>query len=282
MPSRRRFLWTASAALSALAGCSGRTDTDDAPTDSPTPSPTPTPERLAFEEAYDPDDGDAVKATDAHVQSSVRRLANVDHNAIEAGPFWYLFVTVDAMPDGPLPRAFQLRTAAGSYDPLAVRDERLREQVAIVNGEAYRGTPETTDGWLLFEVPYDDPVEDARLALDGAATWTLPDATVQRLRADPPAFEVRGVETPERPPADEPFDVHLTVANDGGDGTFRGAFNYTAPLYAPQGIAREIDAGTERTFAVTVDIHTGGPGGGEVAAALVSPAGDRTWSVTLG
>lgn len=295
MPSRRRVLRAGSvAAALALAGCSSRTTTGTPPTDSPTPtpapspsptpSPTPTPDRLAFGGVYDSTDGDTVTATDARVQSSVRRLDNVDHNAIEAGPYWYLFITVEAMPDGPLPRDFRFRTADGRYDPLAVRDERRREQIEFVNGEAYRGAGGTTDGWLLFEVPYDDPAEDARLALDGAATWTVPDATVRRLRADPPDFEVRGIETPERPPADEPFDVRLTVANGGGSGTFRGAFNYTAPLYAPQGIVRQIDAGAEQTFAVEIDIHTGDGArtGDAVAARLVSADETHTWSVTLG
>ena len=282
MPSRRRFLHFGGAAgIVALAGCSGLAN--DAPTETVTPSDpttgssTPPPARLSFGEAYDPQDGDRVKLTDPRVQSSVRRVQNVDHNAVEAGPHWYLFVTVDAMAGGPYAGDFQLRTADGTYDPLTVRDD-------YVEGGAYRGGGDEWSGWLLFEVPYDDPAEDVRLALDGAVAWTLPDATVERLRAEPPRFSVRSVEPPERPPADDPFDVDLTVANDGGRGTFRGAFNYTAPLYVPQGISRAFDAGEERTFAVTVDVHTrvsGAEPGDEVAARLVSPGGDAEWSVTL-
>jgi len=67
-------------------------------------------------------------------------------------------------------------------------------------------------------------------------------------------------------------------------GTFRGAFNYTAPLYVPQGISRAFDAGEERTFAVTVDVHTWGSGaepGDEVAVRVVAPSDDAEWSVTL-
>lgn len=286
MPSRRRFLHVGGAGIVALAGCSDLTN--DAPTDTVTPgdptSGSSTPARLSFGEAYDPQDGDTVKLTEACIQSSVRRVQNVDHNAVEAGPHWYLFVTVDAAAGGPPASDFKLHTADRTYDPLAVRDSYVRQQVEYVEGDAYRGGGDEWGGWILFAVPYDDSPEEPRLALDGAVAWTLPDATVERLQAEPPRFSVRSVEPPERPPADDPFDVDLTVANDGGRGTFRGAFNYTAPLYVPQGIFRAFDAGEERTFVASVDVHTSGSGsepGDEVAARIVAPSDDAEWSVTL-
>lgn len=274
MPSRRHALQAGSvAATLTLAGCAGRMTDAGA-----------TSKRLSFGETYDPD-GDAVTVTTASVQSSVRHLQNTDHNDIAAGDRWYLFVSCEAEAAGPAPGDFTFRTAQGTYDPVATRNERFRELVEYVNGDAYRGMDGGPAGWLLFELPYTEPVDDARVVLDSKAAWMLPEAARERLRAKPPAFEVHNIETPERPPADEPFDVDVAVTNDGGVGTFRAAFNYTAPLYFPQGFAREFNADETRTLSVTVDIHMEmgtARAGEEVSARLVSPGGGGGFSVTLG
>ncbi|MFB6177206.1 MAG: hypothetical protein ABEI99_08720 [Halobaculum sp.] len=219
--------------------------------------------------------------TAARVQSAVRRLQNVDHNAVDAGVVWYSFVTVDRELGSPDPTAFRLHTTASQYEPLAARGERhRRHQLSFVNGEAY-GTDGARRGWLLFSVPYRDPVRDAVLTR-GEHAWRLPTETVERLRATPPRFTVRDIVTPESPSPNEPFDVRLRIANDGGPGTFRGAFNYTAPLYYPQGFTAEFAGGENRTVPVTVTIHTD-TGATELAAWLASPDGnDHEWRVTFG
>lgn len=284
MPSRRRLLRLGSVALVGLAGCSGRSETDptgtDAPTvtttPSPTSNPTPTARNLAFGEAGP----DGVVPTDATVQSAVRHLQSTDHNGVLAGDEWYLFVSVETDGSGPPAADFRLQTPTATYEPFVLESDWRRQQIAYVNGDAYG--PNRT-GWLLFAVPYDDTPEGAWLTL-GRTEWALPEPALSRLRADPPAFDLRGVEPPESPPADDPFDVTLRVGNDGTAGTFRGAFNYTAPLYYPQGVSADVGADATRELTVTVDIHTYGAGsdsGDTVAANVVSAGGHEEWSVTL-
>lgn len=282
MPSRRRLLRLGSAALAALAGCSGRSGTDPTGTDSPTatPSPTgdttPTVRELAFGEPGP----DGIAPTDTTVQSSVRHLQSTDHNGIIAGDAWYLFATVETDGGGPAAADFRLQTPTATYEPFALGQEHRRRQIAYVNGDAYEPS---RPGWLLFAVPYDDDPERAWLTLD-RTEWPLPESTLERLRTEPPAFDLRDVEPPESPPADEPFDVTLRVGNDGTPGTFRAAFNYTAPLYYPRGVAAAVGAGATRDIPVTVDIHTSGTGsepGDTVAANVVSAGGHGEWSVTL-
>lgn len=269
MPDRRSLLRRCGAlAALGVAGCAGRS-TGGSRSGGSSSGPRSFGTRAA-----------GVTPTDARVQSSVRRLQNVDHNAVDAGPRWYLFVTLDRDDGSPDPTAFSLHTAAGEYESLAARDEgQRRDQIAVVNGQP----DDETSGWVLFAVPYDDPAREVRL-VRGETRWRLPTAAVDRLRADPPVVDVREVEAPAEPPADEPFDVRLDVANDGGAGTLRAAFNYTAPLYYPQGITASLAAGERRSLSVTVEIHTEGPSeaGDRVAAWVASPDGDdHEWSVTL-
>jgi len=283
MPSRRRLLRLGSAALVGLAGCIGR-ETARTGTDTPTPTappprtggPTPTTRERAFGETGP----NGIIPVDATVQSAVRHLQNTDHNGIMAGEEWYLFVAVEPEGGGPEPADFRLRTPSKLHEPFAVENDRRRQQIAYVNGDAYEPN---RPGWLLFTVPYDERPERAWLTLD-RTEWPLPESATERLRAEPPAFDLRRVEVPESPPHDEPFDVTLRVGNDGGSGTFRAAFNYTAPLYYPRGVRADIEAGATRDVPVTVDIHTSGPGsesGDTVAANVVSAGGDDEWSVTL-
>lgn len=284
MPSRRRLLHLGSAALVGLAGCSGRSETAPTETNSPTATspppqtggPTPTARELAFGEAGP----DGITPVGATVQSAVRHLQNTDHNGIMAGDRWYLFVDIEPESGGTDAADFRLRTPSATYEPFVLEDDHRRQQIAYVNGDAYEPN---RSGWLLFTVPYDDDPENAWLTLD-RAEWQLPNSAVERLRADPPAFDIRAVDVPTDPPHDEPFDVTLRVDNDGGAGTFRAAFNYTAPLYYPQGVAADIGAGAMRDVTVTVDVHTSGSGsepGATVAANVVSAGGDDEWSVTL-
>lgn len=284
MPSRRRLLRVGSAALVGLAGCSSRSETTPTGTDSPTPTPAPPrtggPTPTARELAFGEPGPDGVTPTGTAVQSAVRHLQNTDHNGIIAEEAWYLFVTVETDAGGPAAADFRLRTPTDTYEPFALGRQRKRQQIAYVNGDAYEPS---RPGWLLFTVPYDDPLEGVWLTLD-RTEWRLPESATERLRADPPAFDLQGVGAPESPPHDEPFDVTLRVGNDGGTGTFRAAFNYTAPLYYPQGIVADVEAGATRDVPVAVDIHISGSGnepGDTVAANVVSAGGDDEWSVTL-
>lgn len=280
MPSRRRLLRLGSAALVGLAGCSGRSETTPTKTNSSTASPTDDPTPTAHELAFGEAGPDGIIPVDATVQSAVRHLRNTDHNGVMAGDRWYLFVTIETESGGTDAAEFRLRTPSATYEPFVLEHDRRRRQIAYVNGDAYEPN---RSGWLLFTVPYDDDPERAWLALD-RTEWPLPASALERLRVDPPAFDLRGVDAPTEPSHDEPFDVTLRVGNDGGVGTFRAAFNYTAPLYYPQGITAEVGAGATRDVEVTVDVHTGGGGsepGATVAANVVSAGGDAEWSVTL-
>jgi len=284
MPSRRRLLRLGSAAIVGLAGCSGRRGTAPTASDSPTPTATPPrtggPTPTARERAFGETGPDGITPVGTAVQSAVRHLQSTDHNGIMVGDHWYLFVTVEPDGGGPEATDFRLRTPSDIYEPFAVESDWRRQQIAYVNGDAYEPN---RSGWLLFTVPYDERPERAWLTLD-RTEWSLPASALDRLRAEPPAFDLRGVEPPESPPHDEPFDVTLRVDNDGSAGTFRAAFNYTAPLYYPQGVVSAIEGGATRDVSVTVDIHTSGTGnepGDAVAANVVSAGGGAEWSVTL-
>ena len=219
--------------------------------------------------------------TEARVQSSVRRIAETDHNAICAADAWYVFITVERSAGEPDAESWRLETTADTYQPVAVvEDSYRRRQIASVNGSQY---DPPRRGWLLFRVSYADPVERATLRR-GDSRWRLPPAAVERLRAQPPAFELLDATPPERPAADEPFDVAITVRNEGGAGTFRGAFNFRQPTYIPSGVTQQIGPTTTTTFDATVRIHSSylrTEPGEMVAATLISPNGAVEWEVTL-
>lgn len=278
MPSRRRVLRLGSAALVGLAGCSARQG-EPTPTESPTATQPQTPTQTSTERnrAFGEAGPHGVDPTDATVQAAVRHLWSTDHNDIHSRDEWYVFVTVGADANGPAATEFRLRTPSDTYEPFALKRRRLQRRIEYENGRAYEPG---ASGWVLFAVPYDDDPERAWLTLDDTE-WALPEPTVARLRATPPAFDLKAVEPPASPPHDEPFDVTIRVRNDGGAGTVRAAFNYTAPLYYPQGVAAAVDAGTTRELAVTVDIHVESEPGDTVAANVVSAGGDGEWSVTL-
>jgi hypothetical protein len=277
MLSRRAFLTASGVTTVALAGCAGWRERS-AETNTTTPTGTVAATRdLAVGEAG----LQGITLTDARVQSSVRHVQSTDYNGVMADEAWYVFVTVETSVDCPGATEFRLRTANGEYEPLAADGDCRRRQIDYVEGEAYR-PDEEADGWLLFTVPYDDGT-NARLAL-GRTTWTLRELHRERLRAEPPAFTLTVVKTPAEPRHDRPFGARLTVANDGGDGTFRGAFNYTAPLYYPQGFSSAVLDGETTVLDIGGDIHQslGDPEPGEaVEARVVSAGGDGEWSVTL-
>lgn len=285
MPSRRAYLTTLAAA--GLAGCIGNplgsnadspTDTDtttDSPTATPTDSPTdtatttPTPSRPA------------VTVESAAVQYSYRHIENVDWNAVQTADGQFVFVTVDAREAEPVPEreAFSLVTDDERYDP---DDIEYSQMVDLdVSGGAY--APEREDaqlrGWLLFEVPAQlESGPSLRLERDTDSwEWTI---DAEKATTPPPAWEWT-VSVPETVAPDETFDIVVSAENVGdGPGTFRGAVNFSHPMYRPKGFDIALDSGEAGEEVVSASSENAEPGK-KLIYDVRTPAGESEVSVTV-
>ncbi|MFD1525161.1 hypothetical protein, partial [Halolamina salina] len=248
MPSRRAYLATLTAA--GLAGCIGEEPATGTDTDSPTATTAPG-------TAPRPD----VIVEAAAVQYAYRHIENVDWNGIQPADGQFVFVTVDARPADSVPArsAFTLVADGEQYAPAELAH---RMPVDLdVPGSAYTPDREGPDrrGWLAFETPAQlDSAPTLRLDRDPApAEWEL-DADLAT--APPPAWEW-SVDTPDTVAPNTTFDIAITAENVGdGPGTFRGAVNFSYPLYAPRGFDIPLDPGQSGTETVGAEVRDADPG----------------------
>ncbi|WP_435118752.1 hypothetical protein [Halolamina sp. C58] len=268
MPSRRAYLTTLVAA--GLAGCVGEGPGTGTDTDSPTA--TTAPGTIARSDVI-------VEA--AAVQYSYRHIEQVDWNGIQPADGQFVFVTVDARPadSAPARSAFTLVADDEQYAPTEIR--RWKAVDLDVPGSAY--VPDREDeaprGWLVFETPAQlESPPTLRLDRDPApAEWTL-DADLAT--APPPAWEW-SVDAPDTVAPDTTFDIAITAENVGdGPGAFRGAVNFSYPLYAPKGFDIPLDpgqSGTERVAAEVRDAESVE----EIEYGIRTPVGETTVTVAV-
>ncbi|MBP1987773.1 hypothetical protein [Halolamina salifodinae] len=285
MPSRRTYLATLAAA--GLAGCVG--ETPGTGTDSESPPTTTAPGTAAPSNVI-------VEA--AAVQYAYRHIEQVDWNGIRAADGQFVFVTVDvaeprsagnqnatrsgeARPadSAPAKSAFTLVADGESYAPIEPEYGYLVD--LAVPGSQY--WPENEDaeprGWLVFGIPAElDSAPTLRLDRDPApAEWAL---DVDLATSPPPAWEW-SVDTPETVAPDTTFDIAITAENVGdGPGTFRGAVNFSYPLYRPKGFDIALDPGESGTESVEASTEDADPGQ-EIDYGIRTPAGQGSVSVTI-
>jgi len=298
MPSRRAAITRVAGTLgfgTMLAGCVGderrstatRTETaTEGSTATETATATP-PARLSFGEPYE-SDSFTVVPTGIDVQSAFVHLRNVDHGGVVGSARWFCFVTVSGDGTGlPSPADFGLRFGGGRRRGWTSYEVRERAISVHRDVRAYLHDEDATTGWIGVTVPYDVADPALELVRDGepVARWSLPGAAVDRLQSDPPAFTVESVTAPETASPEEPFDVEVTVRNDGGAGTFRGVLNYTRPLYAYDTVAGRVDTDATATVVHSVTLHTSSLFGDDtpfpVRGTLESVGGEADFSVEI-
>lgn len=248
MPSRRAYLTTLVAA--GLAGCVGHSP--DATTDSTTDTGT-----TASGTASRP----AVTVEAVAVQYAYRHIQNVDWNAIRTANGQFVFVTVNAADAAPTPgrEAFSLVADDERFDPIAIEHQYPVD--LDVPEEPYM--PGQTDadpyGWLLFDVPAQlETPPSLRLERDGNS-WEW-DLDTEKATTPPPAWEWT-VSAPETVSPEERFGITITAENVGdGRGTFRGAVNFSYPLYQPKGFDIVLDPGETGEATVSASSEGADPG----------------------
>jgi len=245
MPSRRAYLTTLAA--TGIAGCIG--DSSGSATESPSDTATTAPGT-----APRPD----VNLEAAAVQYSYRHIENVDWNGVRPADGQFVFVTVDARSAETTPSrsAFSLAADADTSD--AVKIERRYPVNLDVPGEPYMVDTEDTAarGWLVFDVPAQlDSAPSLRLEQDsGSWEWDL---DTEKATAPPPEWEY-DVQAPDSVAPGTTFDITITAENVGdGPGTFRGAVNFSYPMYRPKGFAVTLEAGESGSDAVSAEVQEG-------------------------
>lgn len=268
MPSRRAYLATLAAA--GLAGCVGTspTATTDSSTDTATTAPSTSSRPTLVIEA-------------AAVQYSYRHVHNVDWNAIRSADGQFVFVTVDASAVDPPPSqgAFTLVTADARHDPVQT-DHRYPVDLAVP-GEPYAPGQETPRGrgWLAFDVPAQlTTAPSLRLERDTDSwEWEL---DTEKATTPPPAWEW-SASAPATVTPDETFDITVTAENVGdGPGTFRGAVNFSYPMYRPNGFDIALDSGASGEATVSASSDEADPGT-ELEYDVRTPAGQSTVAVAV-
>lgn len=281
MPSRRTYLTSLAAA--GLAGCVG--DAPGTGTDTATTAPgTPASSNVIVEAAA--------------VQYSYRHIEQVDWNGIQSADGQFVFVTVDvaeprsagnqnatrsgeARPadSAPARSAFTLLADGEPYAPIELEYGYLVD--LAVPGSQY--WPENEDaeprGWLVFEMPAElASAPTLRLDHDPEPTeWSL---DVDLATSPPPAWEW-SIDAPATVAPDTTFDIAITAENVGdGPGTFRGAVNFSYPLYGPKGFDIALDPGESDTERVEASTEDADPGQ-EIDYGIRTPAGERSVTVAI-
>jgi hypothetical protein len=187
-------------------------------------------------------------------------------------------VTVDAGRADPVPgrEAFTLVADGEPHDPV-----EIRHTLPSIDRPAGPYVPEErgTRGWLVFDVPAQlESVPSLRVATDGrTGEWRL---DVERALAPPPAWDW-SASAPETVSRGETFDVSVTAANVGeGPGTFRGAVNFSYPLYQPKPVDLALAPGESATGTVPAKSGTA-ESGRTLEYDVRTPAGRTTVATTV-
>lgn len=268
MPSRRAYLVTLAAA--GFTGCLG--NSSPSTTDSPTATATTAPSTSS---------NPPITIEAAAVQYGYRHIENVDWNAIQPADGQFVFVTVDASEATPVPsrEAFTLVTADNIHDPTQL-DHRYPVDLDV-SGEPYMADTEGAEprGWLIFDVPaLLDTGPSLRLKRE-SDSWEL-GLDIEKATTPPPSWDWNA-SAPDTVPPEETFDIRVSAGNVGdGPGTFRGAVNFSFPMYRPKGFDIVLDPGESGEATVSASSENVEPGT-ELNYGVRTPAGSSTVSVTV-
>jgi hypothetical protein len=270
MVSRRSYLTTL--AVVGLAGCVGNPSGSAIKSSSETattPSSTPSRPELTIEAAA--------------VQYSYRYGYNADEVRIRVPDGQFVMVTVDASEvEQAIDReAFSLVTSEEQYDEITIDYEY--PQGLDVPGDLYMDKREGIEtkprGWIAFDVPAQlDREPSLRVETDtGSWEWEL---DTGRATAPPPAWDWTA-SAPETVTVGEPVDITVTVENTGdGHGKFRGAVQYSFPLYAFKSFDNVLDPGESGESVVSIRTDNADPG--DVLTYVVrTPTGTSEVSVAV-
>jgi hypothetical protein len=217
----------------------------------------------------------------AAVQYAYRHIEQVDWNGIESADGQFVFVTVDAGEADRTPArdAFRLLTDGEQYDPVELPHPYVVD--LDVPGNAYEpdGSDPETRGWLAFETPAqvaEEPV--LRLDRDAASpTWRL---DTGKATAAPPEWDWHA-SAPAAVQPESAFDITITAENVGdGPGTFRGAVNFSYPLYMPKAFDLPLDPGESGTATVEAEIKDA-DAGKTIEYGVRTPDCESTVAVTV-
>ena len=223
-PSRRSFLLSAGAGLTALAGCSASSL------------------NLA---GYDP-----IQQT---VVSPFLVVIGVD-SAWTTGERsdQYLIATPSTdETETPAAASFTLRARSSSYESIA----KERGQIGDAGGFLWKPFHVASDGSpLVYRLP--KPLDADSVTIDGPdGEHQLGDDQLQQLNQSPTEFTVREISTPESAVSGDEVVLTLTVENTGQDnGTIVGVVNRRGPLIASMAAASvllEVEAGQSATWTHT-------------------------------
>lgn len=268
MPSRRACL--ASIAAAGLAGCVGTSpgSTPNSATDTATTATsTSSPPALV------------IKAV--AIQYSYRHIQNVDWNAIRPADGQFVFVTVNAseMESTPSQDAFALVSADEIHDPVKINH---RYPVGLdVPGGPYAPERENSGprGWLVFDIPAQLATAPS-LRLEGDTDSWEWELDTEKATTPPPAWEW-SASVPETVPPDDTFNITVTAENVGdGPGTFRGAVNFSYPMYRPKGFDIVLDPGGSDEATVSASTKDADPGTG-LEYGIRTPVGQSTVAVAV-
>ena len=268
MPSRRAFL--VSLTTTGLVGCVGNTPSTRTESSADTATTMPgTPARPAM----------TIEA--AAVQYAYRHIENVDWNAIRTADGQFVFVTVDAREADPAPDrdAFTLVTADETHDPVDIQE---RYPVGLdVPGEPYPSEQRGGEsrGWLVFETPAQLDTAPSLRMERGTDSWEWRLDT-EKATTPPPAWE-ETASIPDTGAPEATFDIPVSAENVGdGPGTFRGAVNFSYPLYRPKGFDIVLDPMESGEGTVSATSKNADPGR-ELNYGVRTPAGESEVSVTV-
>lgn len=274
MPSRRSFLATTASLLAA--GCSqpsrnaGSNPTDTSTTVTTTASNTTTtedpihvPTQLPWQ-ASTTYDGTTITPVDAWRQHSVFVLTTPDTFGVsDASGEQFLFVTVTARGDGPLPEPGDFALAAGGTRYPASTNVAGTDGYHVRLNDA--GTPYSPDGssasgWLAFTLPTELDASSAKLRLqyageaEGATRWPLPKDVAAAVNGPAPHVKLDKLVVPDMVEAGTTAEISLTATNHGdGPGTFRAAVNQVGPAYFSRLLT--IDLSTDETGSGAVEMR---------------------------
>lgn len=257
---RRRVLSLVSTAAFPIAGCLGSTESAD--TDTPTgtsegsnpSSTTPASDRiLAVGDTYDSSNGPSVGVRDVRIRKLIRSTSvgsstHIDIACLEA----HQFAIAEA----------EATDADGNSILSDVRFALAVDGVQYPQDDQHwywALSPGSNDrpGLPAFPAPITDATNAAIVWLrDGAQSvrWKLPPETVRSL-GQPSTFSVRSFETPDSVDRGEAFEAAFAVANTGErDGHFIAEFG-AGPISDHGEVTVEVPAGTEQTYAGTIDPH---------------------------
>lgn len=220
---RRRYLALATAAL---AGCTGSesegtppqtTTTSDASGETPTKTPTGTrtpvdPEKRVLDsnEPYQTVDGQTVRLSIYRARRGIVEAGMVHNRPLvpEDKQFLQVGVKTDGEDGAPDPEELCLAATVDGERPF----EGCTARVEAIDSDR-QGTVQAVP------VPLAVQGEEAAIVWQradaGPVRWVVPDRTLASLHS-PPEFVVESVSVPETVPDGEPFDIEITVSNEGG------------------------------------------------------------------